>query len=51
MRLLVVEDDQAIREFLHRGLSEASYQVDTAMDAQSALALRAKNSTTALSLI
>ena len=39
VRLLVVEDDQAIREFLHRGLSEASYQVDTAKDAQSALAL------------
>src|SRR5579864_8799785 len=39
MRLLVVEDDPAIREFLHRGLSEASYQVDTAKDAESALAL------------
>jgi len=39
VRLLVVEDDPAIREFLHRGLSEASYQVDTALDAKSALAL------------
>jgi DNA-binding response OmpR family regulator len=39
MRLLVVEDDSAIREFLHRGLSEAGYQVDTASDAKSALAL------------
>jgi len=39
VRLLVVEDDQAIREFLHRGLSEASYQVDAAKDAKSALAL------------
>ena len=39
MRLLVVEDDLAIREFLNRGLSEAGYQVDTAVDATSALAL------------
>ncbi len=39
MRLLVVEDDQAIREFLQRSLSEAGYQVDTAIDAKSALAL------------
>jgi DNA-binding response OmpR family regulator len=39
VRLLVVEDDSAIREFLHRGLNEAGYQVDTAVDGQSALAL------------
>lgn len=39
VRLLVVEDDSAIREFLHRGLSEAGYQVDLAQDATSALAL------------
>ena len=39
VRLLVVEDDLAIREFLNRGLSEAGYQVDTAVDATSALAL------------
>ena len=39
VRLLVVEDDSAIRDFLHRGLSEAGYQVDNAQDAKSALAL------------
>ena len=38
MRLLVVEDDAAIREFLNRGLAEAGYQIDTAPDAKSALA-------------
>lgn len=35
MRLLLVEDDAAIREFLDRGLSEAGYQVDLADDARS----------------
>jgi DNA-binding response OmpR family regulator len=39
VRLLVVEDDSSIREFLKRGLGEAGYQVDAAVDAQSALAL------------
>ena len=39
MRLLVVEDDSSIRDFLERGLSEAGYQVDIAQDAKSALAL------------
>jgi DNA-binding response OmpR family regulator len=39
VRLLVVEDDSAIRDFLQRGLSEAGYQVDIAQDAKSALAL------------
>jgi DNA-binding response OmpR family regulator len=39
VRLLVVEDDAAIREFLNRGLTEAGYQMDTASDAKSALAL------------
>jgi DNA-binding response OmpR family regulator len=34
MRLLVIEDDQAIRGFLERALVEAGYQVDTASDAK-----------------
>ncbi|MFZ0736456.1 MAG: response regulator transcription factor [Candidatus Acidiferrales bacterium] len=34
MRILVVEDDAAIRGFLKRALSEAGYQVDTAGDAK-----------------
>jgi len=34
MRLLIVEDDQAIQGFLKRALSEAGYQVDTAHDAR-----------------
>lgn len=34
MRLLVVEDDVAIQEFLKRALSEAGYQVDTASNAK-----------------
>jgi DNA-binding response OmpR family regulator len=34
MRLLVIEDDQAIQEFLRRALVEAGYQVDTASDAK-----------------
>lgn len=34
MRLLLVEDDAAIREFLDRGLKEAGYQVDLAPDAR-----------------
>lgn len=36
MRLLVVEDDVAIREFLDRSLTEAGYQVDTAPNAAKA---------------
>ena len=36
MRLLIVEDDLAIREFLKRALSETGYQIDTAKDAASA---------------
>jgi DNA-binding response OmpR family regulator len=36
MRLLVVEDDVAIQEFLKRALSEAGYQVDTASNAKTA---------------
>ena len=42
MRLLVVEDDTAIREFLNRGLSESGYQVDVARDAATALSLTAE---------
>ena len=42
VRLLVVEDDNAIREFLNRGLEESGYQVDVARDATTALALAAE---------
>ena len=42
VRLLVVEDDSAIREFLNRGLTEAGYRVDAAANAKSALALAAE---------
>ena len=38
MRLLVVEDDVAIREFVTRGLTEAGYQVDGTGEGESALA-------------
>jgi two-component system copper resistance phosphate regulon response regulator CusR len=36
VRLLVVEDDVAIQEFLRRALTEAGYQVDVASDARTA---------------
>ena len=36
MRLLVVEDDAAIREFLDRSLTEAGYRVDAAQNAAEA---------------
>lgn len=39
MRLLVVEDDEAIRTFLERGLAEAGFQVDAAADGTAAQAL------------
>jgi DNA-binding response OmpR family regulator len=39
LRLLVVEDDEAIRTFLERGLAEAGFQVDAAADAAKAEAL------------
>ena len=39
MRLLVVEDDVAIKDFLSRALTEAGYKVDAAGDAKSAEAL------------
>lgn len=44
VRLLVVEDDAAIREFVSRGLVEAGYQVDCADAARRALALAAEAS-------
>jgi DNA-binding response OmpR family regulator len=36
MRLLVVEDDNTIREFLSRALSEAGFRVDTSAEAKQA---------------
>jgi two-component system copper resistance phosphate regulon response regulator CusR len=36
MRLLLVEDDIAIKDFLSRALTEAGYKVDAAADAKSA---------------
>ena len=39
MRLLVVEDDSAILDFLKRGLTESGYQVDTAPNGKSAQSL------------
>ncbi len=39
VRLLVVEDDLAIQEFLRRALIEAGYQVDVAPDARTAESL------------
>jgi len=42
VRLLVVEDDSAIREFLKRGLTESGYQVDIASDGGSALSMAAE---------
>jgi two-component system copper resistance phosphate regulon response regulator CusR len=36
MRLLLVEDDRAIREFLERALTEAGYQIDAAANATTA---------------
>jgi DNA-binding response OmpR family regulator len=37
MRILVVEDEQAIAMFLRQGLSEAGYAIDLAMDGAEAL--------------
>ena len=39
MRLLVVEDDLAIRDFLERALTEAGYQVDAASNAKAGEAI------------
>ena len=38
-RILIIEDDEAILKFLRRGLAYEGYQVDTATDGQSGLAL------------
>jgi two-component system copper resistance phosphate regulon response regulator CusR len=37
MRILVVEDEQRIADFVHRGLESAGYQVDLAADGQTAI--------------
>jgi DNA-binding response OmpR family regulator len=42
VRLLVVEDDLAIQEFLRRALIEAGYQVDVASDGHAAESLAAE---------
>jgi DNA-binding response OmpR family regulator len=42
VRLLVVEDDLAIQEFLRRALIEAGYQVDVSPDARTAESLAAE---------
>lgn len=42
-RILVIEDDEAILKFLRRGLAYEGYQVDTAEDGQSGLALARDN--------
>ena len=36
MRVIIVEDDKTIAQFVSRGLSEAGYQVDHALDAETA---------------
>ena len=38
MRILVAEDDRALRDVLQRGLREAGYVVDVASDGEQALA-------------
>jgi two-component system response regulator MprA len=42
-RILIIEDDEAILKFLRRGLAYEGYQVDTALDGQSGLALARDN--------
>lgn len=42
-RILIIEDDEAILRFLRRGLAYEGYQVDTATDGQSGLALARDN--------
>jgi two-component system OmpR family response regulator len=43
MRILVVEDDQTLAEFVSRGLQEAGYTVDVAADGRSGLDMAAAN--------
>jgi len=43
MRLLLVEDELEIQDFLTKSLAEAGYEVDTVGDARSALSLAANN--------
>jgi len=42
-RILIIEDDEAILKFLRRGLAYEGYQVDTATEGQSGLALARDN--------
>jgi len=42
-RILLIEDDEAILKFLQRGLAYEGYQVDSATDGQSGLALARDN--------
>lgn len=42
-RVLVIEDDEQILKFLKRGLAYEGYEVDTAMDGQSGLAIARDN--------
>jgi len=43
LRILVIEDEERIRQFLQRGLSFEGYRVDMAPDGQSGLDLARKN--------
>ena len=42
-RILVIEDEERIRQFLQRGLSFEGYRVDTAADGQMGLELAREN--------
>lgn len=39
MKILIVEDDQKIRDYIHKGLKEAGHVVDLAADGEAALHL------------
>ncbi|VAW38715.1 Two-component transcriptional response regulator, LuxR family, partial [hydrothermal vent metagenome] len=43
IRILVIEDEERIRQFLQRGLSFEGYRVDTASDGQTGLDLAREN--------
>ena len=43
VRILVIEDEERIRQFLQRGLSFEGYRVDTAADGQTGLDLAREN--------